>query len=377
MNITLIIILLAVFGLISLILFFTLRSGTTPKTTESLYSDGLQLLLDGDLTAAADKLKAVVRKDTNHVDAYIKLGDIFRENAQYTQALKVHQSLTVRRNLFPGQRIDIYLSLVRDYEALGEYEKALQTAEKILETDKKNIKGLNAELRIYQAMDHWDAAVETLKTIQKLTNAENQALVALYRVQEGLILEEKGEAREGRIRYRKALKIDPRCCAALYYLGNSYDREERVEEAVENWEKFGEICPELLYLVSEKIEQHMFELGNFGEIERYYRRLLESNPANIEAAAGIASFYDKKGQTDNAILAIENAMGENPDSVRARLLLSKLYNKKKAHDKLEEQLDAILSDISQQQTFRCEECGATFPEIRWLCPECYHRHLPK
>ncbi|MBS1272533.1 MAG: Lipopolysaccharide assembly protein B [Candidatus Marinimicrobia bacterium] len=366
-----IIIALAVLSIVSLALYFLLRPTAPKKTTESLYSDGLRLLLEGDLEAAADKLKQVVRRDTNHIDAYIKLGDIFRENNQHSQALKVHQSLTVRRNLSQGQQLDIFHSLIHDFRELQQYEKALQYADKMLDIDKKNVKGHEAKLEIYRETNRWEEAAEVLKSIQKITGEEQGKTLALYRVEEGRKLEKAGGAKDGRIQYRKALKTDPKCCAAYYYLGNSYDAEGRSEEAIENWEKFGEICPDSLFLVSENIEQRLFELGNFSEVERYYRRLLESHPDNIEAAVGIASFYDKKGETESAIRSIENALDKAPDSLRARIVLTKMYNKDKSHSAIEDQLDQMLQIVSDQMQLTCENCGYQSGNVHWLCPECH------
>ncbi|MBD3275290.1 MAG: tetratricopeptide repeat protein [Candidatus Marinimicrobia bacterium] len=366
------IIVLAGLGVLSLILYFALRDREPRRTTESLYSDGLRLLLDGQLEPAAAKLKQVVRRDTNQIDAYVKLGDIFRKNGQHTQALKIHQTLTVRRNLTQGQQIDIYYSLVQDYKAIKQYDKALDTADKLLQIDKKHIKGLKAKMQIYRILDRWEEAGEMLKSIQKYTGTKDNALLALYKVEEGRSLEAEGEKKEGRIRYRKALKLYPESCAALYYLGNSYDDEGRTEEAVENWKQFGETCPELLHLVSDAIEQRSFDLGNFNEVEEYYQKLVSKYPENIEAAASIAGIYEKKGQLQDAINSIENALHNAPDSLRAHTLLAKFYNRENSSNKkVDEELDSILASIVKNKTFQCKECGNTTSDVQWICHECY------
>lgn len=369
-TITVIIILVAL-GLISLGIYFILRPGKPGRTTESLYSDGLRLLLEGKLEEAAEKLKTVVRKDTDHVDAYIKLGDIYRQNGQHSQALKVHQSLTVRRNLTPGQKIDIYMSLVEDHKARGAYEKALEITDKVLELDKRNLQGLRARMDLYRQLNRWEEAGELLQTIGKVTGEEDPKAEALYKIEEGRELERNGDAHEGRIRYRKALKIDPENCAALLYLGDSYDREERTSEAVENWKKFGEQCPELLHLVADKIEQRLFELGNFSEVEQYYKQLLKSSPENTEAATGLANIYEKKGEVQAAINSLENALEKTPDALRARIMLARLYNGQNSSQAVEEELDTILNTVSSKEHYFCAECGYDSDLPIWLCPECY------
>ncbi len=362
---------LAAIGVVSLILYFVLnRKETSHSTVQSLYSDGLRHLLEGNLKTAVDELKEVVRRDTGHIDAYVKLGDIFRKNGQFEQALKIHQSLTVRKNLSLGQQLDIYHSIVRDLRELGQYQQALKYADKMLGLDRTNLKAMRAKLDVYRLTDRWEDAAEILTQIQKSTGKENSTELALYKVQEGKRVENKGAAKDARILYRKALKIDPDCCPAFLYLGDSYDEEGRTEEAIENWETFGKKCPDLLYLVSEQLEQRLFELGNFSEIERFYRQILEKYPDSIEASVGIASFYDKKGETEAAIRSLEDVVDKAPDSLRARAQLTRLYNKQRDTKNVEQQLEVLLANQAKQFNYRCSTCGYTAKEPQWLCPEC-------
>ena len=362
---------LAAIGVLSLILYFILnRKETSESTVQTLYSDGLRHLLEGNLKAAADNLREVVRRDTSHVDAYIKLGDIFRENGQIEQALKIHQSLTIRKNLSTGQQMEVFHSIVQDLQTLGQYNQALKFADKMLDLNRRSLKAMRAKLEIYRLTDRWEDAAEILTQIQKITGKENPTELALYKVQEGKRVEKAGAAKDARILYRKALKIDPDCCPAFLYLGDSYDEENRTDEAIENWEIFGEKCPDLLYLVSDQLEQRLFEQGNFSEIESYYRRILNKHPDSIEASIGIASFYDKKGEVDAAIRSLDDAVDKAPESLRARTQLIKLYNKQRDTQNVERQLESLLEHQSAQYNYRCSSCGHTTQEPRWLCPEC-------
>ena len=63
------------------------------KDSNKLYTEALEALLEGDIENAVFKLKDLVQYDTNNIRAYLRLGDIFRENLKVEQALKIHQSL--------------------------------------------------------------------------------------------------------------------------------------------------------------------------------------------------------------------------------------------------------------------------------------------
>ena len=66
------------------------------KNSDSLYTDALNAIVRGDSDGAMRLLRDVVRQDTDHLDAYLQLGDILREEGNPQQAIKVHHSLTVR-----------------------------------------------------------------------------------------------------------------------------------------------------------------------------------------------------------------------------------------------------------------------------------------
>lgn len=47
--------------------------------TDSIYTDALNAMVRGDKRTALKHLRDVVKQDTNHVDAYLQMGDILRE----------------------------------------------------------------------------------------------------------------------------------------------------------------------------------------------------------------------------------------------------------------------------------------------------------
>ncbi|MBT5440295.1 MAG: hypothetical protein HOK88_03095, partial [Candidatus Marinimicrobia bacterium] len=73
--------------------FFYIQPKQQAKT-ESIYTDALNAMVRGDKRTALKHLRDVVKQDTNHVDAYLQMGDILREEGNALAAIKIHQSLT-------------------------------------------------------------------------------------------------------------------------------------------------------------------------------------------------------------------------------------------------------------------------------------------
>lgn len=100
------------------------------------YAAGLNYLVSGETNLALEKLKSTVRKDTDNIDAYIKIGDILRENGKVDQAIKVHRDLTARTSLSLADQLLILRSLEADFEQKQAYDSALKVLEKIYELKK-------------------------------------------------------------------------------------------------------------------------------------------------------------------------------------------------------------------------------------------------
>jgi len=123
---TIIIIVVIVFAGIMLWSFFS-KAKSKPQL-ESIYTEALNALIRGEQNVAVELLRQVVKQDSNHVNAYLQLGNILR-NDHTDQAIKIHQSLTVRPNLSKQMNIEIHQSLALDFEKAGRLEKAKQEAE--------------------------------------------------------------------------------------------------------------------------------------------------------------------------------------------------------------------------------------------------------
>ena len=118
--------------------FFYIQPKQQAKT-ESIYTDALNAMVRGDKRTALKHLRDVVKQDTNHVDAYLQMGDILREEGNALAAIKIHQSLTVRPNLKNDVKIHIHRSLALDYNQISQLAKARREVELLLKLDKKNL----------------------------------------------------------------------------------------------------------------------------------------------------------------------------------------------------------------------------------------------
>ena len=90
------VIFLALLALTLFILYFKPKKKQLPQ---SLYTKALNAIIQGDKKIAIKHLRDVVKQDTSHIDAYLQIGNILREEGNVEGAIKIHRSLTMRPNL--------------------------------------------------------------------------------------------------------------------------------------------------------------------------------------------------------------------------------------------------------------------------------------
>jgi lipopolysaccharide biosynthesis regulator YciM len=292
------------------------------------FAAGLNYLVGGDRALALQKFREVVRRDTNNVDAYVKIGDILRDAGNLDRAAKVHRDLLVRTNLTNHQQLQILRSLAKDYDVAGKHELALNAVQKILAIHRSDLWALDLEMQLYERLKQWDKAYESCEALAKARGESRHAKLSYYLIQQGLQLAEHNSQKASRVKFREALKIDPLSPEAYLNLADSYMREERPEDALEALKKFIEKNPAKASVVFTRIKDILYAIGEFGEIENIYNSIIESYPENKDAQLALSEIYEKKGEINRAIQLCLDILEKDSKYKPARRMLVAYYHKK-------------------------------------------------
>ena len=180
------------------------------------------MMVSGHLRAAYNAFKTIVQKDTENINAYLKLGQVVREGKNPEQALKIHKSLTLRKQLSLYAKLELHKNLALDYLALSSHHDSIAEAEKVLNLDKRNEWALEHLLNIHKSRDDWTKATENLVQLQKVRGIENSKEIGKYKIQEGKALLRVSDFPQARELFEEALNIDESLADAYFYIGNSY-----------------------------------------------------------------------------------------------------------------------------------------------------------
>ena len=119
--------------------------------------EALNAMLLSDKRKAISLLSAIVKNDSEHINAYLQLGNLLR-NEDPEKAIKIHQMLTVRQNLNKNTKIEILKALSLDYEKIADISKSKIEAERVLNLDKNNLWANSFLLSLAEKNKDWDYA---------------------------------------------------------------------------------------------------------------------------------------------------------------------------------------------------------------------------
>ena len=327
--------------------FYYKKKPLIKNNSNKLYTEALNMLVRGDSQNAIRLLRDVVKQDTNHLDAYLQLGDILRDEGNSQNAIKIHQSLTVRPGLDDKLQIQIHQSLAKDYLSLNEISLAKKEAEMILNIDKKEFWATEFLLDLAEKSHDWAQAAHLIKTLD--SNNSDITRLARFKVYEGMGKFENDDRKGAEQCFNKAIEIAPNFGLPHLYLGNLFSENRNLVKALEHWEQYALLDLKNGSSIYSKIESALFDLGRFSEVEKFYQRALKNNPSNLDALAKIANVLEEKGERQKALDLVEDALSQHQDSIKLRLMKLKLSIQYSSPPQLSQQIDKMI-DIMTSQT---------------------------
>jgi lipopolysaccharide biosynthesis regulator YciM len=325
----LIVVVLALIGIVLYLYRGTPKAKTTPHEN---YMEALKALLNNDKTTAFLRLKETVMANTSNVDAYLRLSALLRERGNAKKALQIDSDLNLRHNLTQYDKAEVLLSLAEDYLSLSQFD----AAENILQELKKlpDRKGAAAGklVKLFARKKDWRKAFEYQEEFLKFKGIEDKSSLAEFKVKHGKELQEQEKYHEARVEYRSALKFDPHLAEAVIAIGDSYEKQGKLADAVKAWKRIIEIDASKAGEVFSRIQKVLFDLGQYSEIEDFYNQVLEKDPKNIQAILGLASLAEKRGEGPLAEDYYNQALEINPEYMPGLLGLIRFYQRQHRTD---------------------------------------------
>lgn len=327
-------------------------------------------MAENDNRRAVEKFKEAVREDSDNIDAYLKLGDILRKEGMLKNAVRIHRDLSLRSHLKEEDKLKIWFSMGLDYWHLKNYEAAETYFKKLVEPNKFRLRAAPYLVKIYERGGRYKEAVRMIEKSGLVKDNTYKNKLVLFKVMEGTAEQEKGEGKAARILYKEALKKKPDCVAAVLYIGESYLKEERMEEALSIWSDFCQAYPQKARVLFPALEKAYFEQGNFNKIQELYETILKADPTNVPACKALSAILRKKGDFETALTLINSCQNGNEEAL-ADEVIAILFEKGRYKEAAAKAIAAAKENAGQQaRIIKCTNCGFRSAEFFIKCPKC-------
>jgi len=364
-----------------------------------MYAEGLDMLVSGKRLAAYNNFKNIINEDSNNIRSYIRLGQVLREGGNPLKALKIHKSLLIRKNISSYEFIELHKNLSLNYLSLGNQNKSIHEAKKILENENENEWAILHLISLYKKENNWKEATNYLKVyFDKIGKRDNHKL-ALYKIQNARIEIESSNFDEARSILDRVLNIDDSLPLTYYFIGKTYSEESSVEydkaleldnnglnsmvdkevynshinnaknllsKSIPMWVNFLELSPNNSWLVLPVIKDALFAVDRYSELEEILVKLIEKYPDNLEILASLADYYSNKGEVSKAVEIIDKAASKNDDSILVKLIKLKLALQNSGNNDSVADLDNIINAIVKDTSYQMNNDKSLDDDIKWI-----------
>ena len=276
---------------------------------------------------AVDLFRKVLQIEPNHIPTLLVLGDLYRMQGNFQEALLLHQ----KAKELDGKNIEVLLSLSGDLEEARRVDEAIQTLKGILEIDKGCFPAMVWLRELYVKMDRWDKAHDVQEKIVKepLSPEEarkQNAWLEGIKYEMGQRLLEQGHPDEARRYFRTCIKLNQDFIPGYMGMGEALVAEKKTDEAAKLWEKAYEMTGHILLL--HRLEDFYLSIGQPSRILHVYQEVIGRDPANLVLQFYLGKLYYRLEMVDEAfdtLSVIDSGEDRIPDLHK---MLGNLYLRK-------------------------------------------------
>src|SRR5687768_3849934 len=130
-------------ALVTALAFITLFTRKLRSESEArAYLAGVHYVLSGDPDAAIAELSRAAGLNSQTLETYFALGQLFRRKGELERAIRLHTNILLRAGLSPEIKRRAQLNLALDYRRSGLKTRAAEMFERLLEEDPGHREGI-------------------------------------------------------------------------------------------------------------------------------------------------------------------------------------------------------------------------------------------
>jgi len=342
------------------------RNAASEETTS--YRLGIDAMIAGDRELALKHLAAAVREDTRNIDAYIKLGNLLREQGRPRQAVQVHRELLVKRRLPKQIRHEITRNLALDLREEGRWGEVIESIATLDRANRNDPEIIELSRDAYEATGDYDRARDAHREFIKSGGSGPDP--GVYRAHLALLALRGGDTARARSEFRAAMKESPeQTVLANLHLGDIAVDEGDTDRAIAHWMKLVADRPDCAHMAFERLEKAFFEVGDFGRMMSIYEDVVTRAPSSTHALIGLSRMLERKGAVDDAVRTAREAVKHEGETLAGHERLVETLVRHERYEEAAKLAQDLLGRLSKRGA-TCPSCGTSVAEGAWRCPAC-------
>jgi len=337
----------------------------------SEYFSGLNFLLNEQPDKAIDVFIKMLEVNTDTVETYLALGNLFRRRGESDRAIRIHQNLIARPTLNKEQRMQALFELGKDYMRAGFLGRAENIFQELVDDKKHRVPALKNLLDIYQQERDWDKAMNTARKIEASSSDKMSVEIAQYCCELAENALNSADNTGAMKLLKRALGHDKNCARANLLIGNIEKRNGNYKAALKAYKQIEQQDVSYLPEALEPMVECHQALGKIDDMADYLNHILRQYDllTPIVALSEVTRLQqDEKVAAEQILRSLEKS-----PSVRGLNQYIKL-NLINADDETHRQLSTIKSITSRlienNPVYRCKNCGFRGKKLHWQCPTC-------
>ncbi len=350
------------------------RSEEEQRRHESgFYLRGLHFLLSDEPDRAIEEFIKVVRINSETVEIYLSLGNLFRDRGEVGRAIRIHENIIARPNLPQAFRVNALYALAEDYRQGGFVDRAVEAYRKVLEVESEHEKALLALQNLHENEGRWDNALKALKRLEKVSGQKDPRREAHLRVKMGQEALRQAENSAALDHFQAAIRVFPGCLEAYRLIGEMHLSEGKVKKAIKTFAALKKTRPSHFFLLVDSLREAYDRLDDEAGFEKCLHKASRAPSASSRLLLRWAQYLEEHGRIDEAVEVLRRGLAKHAGSVELTRVLADLLEHRRDGGGAVEAMSACLDHWrSRQHNFQCSRCGFKSHDIYWKCPQCHH-----
>jgi lipopolysaccharide biosynthesis regulator YciM len=345
-----------------------------PNSTEdySVFFKGIQYILANETDQAIEAFSRAVRVNSETIETYVTLGNLFRVKGEIDRAIRIRQTILLREKVDEETKLQALFDMGMDYKQGGFLQRAISTFSEVIRRAPKRLDAYKELEGLYEATHDWQRAYEVQKEIGKLSNTNNQHIMAHLRTEQAKIEMEKGNLDGANGHLKKALSLDPTCVDASLQLGSLYWLKNKKRKALAIWKKLVKKNPRWAHLILNRLEEQDGMVADETKVLEFLEKISEEN-LDALARLALARCFMKRDRREQGLASLRRALEIKPDLREARKMLGELLLENGDEKGALSEYRMLLDHLGPTtKSYRCQQCGLESDKIVWKCPGCHN-----